>query len=109
MNVVALANSRPAVEGVHHLFRKVRVYTGSLELDQRATIDSGSPFNLISQRIIKRYSVAGDDHDIPQARNLNRGGIRLFQRHRVAVETKRTDGFLNPGRDRCIRCQHHRV
>ena len=55
-------------------------------------INSGLPFNLISQCIIDQYNIAGSDEDILAAQHLKGGGIRLFKRHRFAVETKGTDG-----------------
>lgn len=56
----------------------MRVYTGSLELYQQAMIDYELLFNLISQRIIKQYNIADEDHNIFQAKNLNKEGICFF-------------------------------
>ena len=44
----------------------------------RAMIDSGSPFNLISQRLIAQRGIPGDSENIPLARDLNGVGIRLY-------------------------------
>ena len=49
-------------------------------------IDSGSPFNLLSQKIIAKHGISRDSKNIPPAQNLNKGGITLYQWHQMTVE-----------------------
>ena len=49
-------------------------------------INSDSPYNLVSQDIVRRFRLCGDTVNLPPARDLNGGGIRLYQQHRVAIK-----------------------
>ena len=55
-------------------------------------LDSGSPYNLISQDIIAWNRILGDGDEIPPAEDVNGNGIHLYQRHRLAVLIMGTDG-----------------
>ena len=74
-----------------HLFQNVWMYTGLLKFKRRTLIDCQCPFNLISQSIIKHYSIPGSNNDVPLAKDLNSGGIKLFRRHRIVVKAKGND------------------
>ena len=89
--MVARVEGRSETSNVNHLFHNVQLYGGSSSLALRAMIDSGSPFNLLSQDLIVWHQILGDSTDIPPARDLNGAGICLFQRHKMAVATRRID------------------
>ena len=91
VDVVAWAEKRPQTSTDHHLFRRAILYSGGRKLKLHAMIDSGLPYNLISQDIIARVGLPGDDQNIPSAQDLNGGGIRLYRRHHMAVEMMGTD------------------
>ena len=50
------------------------LYTGGVEIKLRAMIDSGSPYNLISQDIIAQRGIPGDSENVPPAQDLNGTG-----------------------------------
>ena len=52
-------------------------------------IDSGSLYNLVSQRLIDKHGIAGDKKDILPAQDLNGSRIHLYKKHSVAVEAQK--------------------
>ena len=91
VNVIAWVKQRSTSDN-HHLFYTVRLYAKDSMFQLRAMIDSRLPYNLISQDFIAQHRICGVNNDILPARDINGGGIRLYCRHSMGVESQGTDG-----------------
>ena len=83
-DVVAMVNARNSDD--HHIIHEVRVHASGSVFKVRAMIDTGTIFNLIAQDLVKEHDIPGDD-EVPSLTAANGGGLRLYNRHQVAIET----------------------
>ena len=84
VDVVAMVNARNSDK--HYIFHKVRVHASSTVFKVQAMIDTRTIFNLIAQDLVKEHNMSGDN-EVPSLTAANRGRLRLYKRHQVAIKT----------------------
>ena len=84
VDVVVMVNARNSNK--HHIIHNVRVHASGAAFKVRAMIDTGTIFNLIAQDLVKKHDIS-KDNKVPSLTAANRGRLRLYKQHQVAIET----------------------
>ena len=84
VDVVAMVNAKNSDK--HHIFHKVRVHASGAIFKVWAMINTGTIFNLIAQDLVKKYNIPRDNN-VLSLMAANRGKLRLYKKHQVAIET----------------------
>ena len=89
VNIIATVNVKNLDK--YHIFHKVWVHANDAVFKVRAIIDTRTIFNLIAQNLVKKHNILGDN-EVPSLTAANRGRLRLYKWHQVAIKTYEHNG-----------------